>query len=148
MDIVTSKGRCWNDLNLESKEELTQLTLRLLRIEICGWCITKISGKEKKLLGWELWGSGGNYVFLQLFRLPLESHIGGGLVTKSCPTLATPWTVTCQAPLSMGFSKQEYWSGLLFLSPGDFPNPGIESRCPALQEDSLLTELWAKPKFT
>ena len=51
MDIVTSKGRCWNDLNLESKEELTQLTLRLLRIEICGWCITKISGKEKKLLG-------------------------------------------------------------------------------------------------
>ena len=36
---------------------------------------------------------------------------GGGLVTKSCPTLATPWTVAWQAPLSMGFSKQEYWSG-------------------------------------
>ena len=40
---------------------------------------------------------------------------GGGLVSKSCPTLATPWTVARQAPLSMGFSRQEYWSRLLFL---------------------------------
>ena len=39
---------------------------------------------------------------------------GGGLVAKSCPTLAIPWTVACQAPLSMGFSRQEYWSGLPF----------------------------------
>ena len=37
---------------------------------------------------------------------------GGGLVSKSCPTLATPWTIACQAPLSMGFFRQEYWSGL------------------------------------
>ena len=47
---------------------------------------------------------------------------GGGLVTKSCPTLATPWTVACQAPLSMGFSRQEYWSELPFPSPGDLPD--------------------------
>ena len=40
---------------------------------------------------------------------------GGGLVTKSCPTLVTPWTVACQAPLNMGFSRQEYWSGFPFL---------------------------------
>ena len=40
---------------------------------------------------------------------------GGGLVTKSCPTLTTPWTVACQAPLSMGFSRQEYWKGCHFL---------------------------------
>ena len=46
---------------------------------------------------------------------------GGGLVAKSCPMLATPWTATCQAPLSMGFPKQEEWSGLPFLSPGDIP---------------------------
>ena len=39
---------------------------------------------------------------------------------------ATPWTIACQAPLSMGFSRQEYWSGLPFPSPGDFPNPGIK----------------------
>ena len=66
---------------------------------------------------------------------------GGGLVAKSCPTLATPWTVAHQAPLSMGYSRQEYWSGLPFPSPGDLPNPGIEPKSPALQADSLPTEL-------
>ena len=45
---------------------------------------------------------------------------GGGLVAKSCPTLATTWTVACQAPLSMEFSKQEYWSGLPFPSPTSY----------------------------
>ena len=45
---------------------------------------------------------------------------------------ATPWTVAYQAPQSMGFSRQEYWSGLLFPSPGDLPDPGIELRSPAL----------------
>ena len=55
----------------------------------------------------------------------------------SCVWLfATPWTVVCQAPLSMEFSKQKYWSGLLCPSPGDLPKPGIERRSPALQADS------------
>ena len=62
-------------------------------------------------------------------------------VTQSGPTLATPWTVAHEAPLSIGFSRQEYWSGLPFPSPGNLPNPGIESRSPALQADSLPTEL-------
>ena len=66
---------------------------------------------------------------------------GAGLVTKSCPTLAAPWTVAHQVPLSLGFSRQEYWSGLPFLSPWDLPDPGIEPRSPALQADDLLTEL-------
>ena len=44
----------------------------------------------------------------------------------------TPWTVAYQAPLSMGFSRQEYWSELQFPSPGDLPNPGIEAGSPAL----------------
>ena len=47
------------------------------------------------------------------------------LVTKSCLTLVTPWTVACQAPLSMGFPSGEYWSGLPFPSPGDLPYSGI-----------------------
>ena len=64
---------------------------------------------------------------------------------KSCPTLETPWTVACQAPPSMGFSRQEYWSGLPFPSPGDLPDPGIEPGSPALQADSLPTELRGKP---
>ena len=52
----------------------------------------------------------------------------------------TPWIVACQAPLFMGFSKLEYWSGLPFPSPGDLPDPGIEPRSPALQADSLPSE--------
>ena len=52
----------------------------------------------------------------------------------------TPWTVACQAPLAMGISKQEYWSGLPCPPPGDLPTLGIEPRSPALQEDSLLSE--------
>ena len=58
----------------------------------------------------------------------------------------TLWTVACQAPLSMGFSRQEYWSGLPCLPPGDLPNPGITPRSPALQLDSLPTEPQGSPK--
>ena len=50
----------------------------------------------------------------------------GGLVAKSCLTLATPWTVAHQAPLSIKFSRHEYWSRLPFSPPGDLPNPGIK----------------------
>ena len=59
----------------------------------------------------------------------------GDLVTKLCTILMTPWTVASQAPLSMGFSRQEHWSGLPFPSPRDLPNRGIEPRSPALQAD-------------
>ena len=64
------------------------------------------------------------------------------------------WTVARQTPLSMGFPRQEYWSGLAFLSLGDLPNPGIDPRSPAfrwspeLQVDSLLTELPEKHKWS
>ena len=54
---------------------------------------------------------------------------------------ATPWTVAYQSPQSMEFSRQEYRTGLLFPSPGDLPDPGIEPRSPALQEDALPSEL-------
>ena len=55
------------------------------------------------------------------------------------------WTVAYQAPQSMEFSRQEYWSGLPFPSPGDLHNPGIEPRSPALQADALLSEPPGKP---
>ena len=58
--------------------------------------------------------------FLLIFFRCL-AYSSGDLVAKSCLTLATPWTVGCQAPLPMGFSRQEYWSGLPFPSPGDLP---------------------------
>ena len=57
----------------------------------------------------------------------------------------TPWTGAYQAPLSMGFSRQEYWSGLPFPSPGDLPNSGIEPRSPTLQADALTSESPEKP---
>ena len=69
---------------------------------------------------------------------------GGGLVAKSCPTLATPWTVAHQALLPMGFSRQEYWSGMPFPSPRDLPTQGSNQsllyfrQSPALQVNSLL----------
>ena len=68
-------------------------------------------------------------------------HMYGGLVVKVCLTLAIPWTVARQAPLSMGFSRQEHWSELPFPSPGDLPNPGFKPRSPVLQVDDLPTEL-------
>ena len=61
------------------------------------------------------------------------------LVAQSARLFATPWTVARQAPLSMSFSRQEYWSGLPCLLPGDLPKPGIELRSPALPTDSLLS---------
>ena len=79
--------------------------------------------------------------------LSQRQSFGGGLVDKSCPTLATPWTVAYQAPWSMGFSRQEYWSGLPFPSPEDRPDPGIKPGSPALQADSLLTELPGNPMY-
>ena len=74
-----------------------------------------------------------------------------GLVTKSCPPLATLWIVACQALLSVWFSRQGYWSGLPFPSPRDLLDLGIKSRSPELQADSCIlgrflpTELGEKP---
>ena len=70
---------------------------------------------------------------LLLFCVPAQLFSGVRL-------FASLWTVAHQAPLSMGFSRQESWSGLPFPSPGDPPDPGIESRSPALQVHSLLSE--------
>ena len=60
-------------------------------------------------------------------------------------SLRPPWTVAYQASPSMGFSRQEYWSGLPFPSPGDLPDPGIEPRSPALEADALTSEPPGKP---
>ena len=66
----------------------------------------------------------------------------------SCAQLfATPWTVAHQAHLSMGFPRQEYWSGLTFPPLGDLPHPGIKLSSPALQVDSLPVEPLGKPKY-
>ena len=61
------------------------------------------------------------------------------------PLFVTLWTVACHAPLSMEFSRQEYWSGLPFPLPGDLPDPSVKLGSPALQADSLLSEPPGKP---
>ena len=77
------------------------------------------------------------YAYIQLTpRFPL--FLVSGLVTKSCPTLETPWTIARQDPLSIRFPRQEYWSGLPLLSPGDLPDPGIEPLLLHWQADSLV----------
>ena len=112
-----------------------------------------LGNSELKWTGTDEFNSDDHYIYycgqesLRRNRIDLivnkivNPSVGGGLVTKSCPTLSTPWTVTCQAPLPRGFCRQEYWRGLPFPSPGDLPNPGIEPWSPVLQVDSLPNEL-------
>ena len=78
-----------------------------------------------------------------LFSLYLP--VAACLTTQSCPTLCDPWTIACQAPLSTGFCRQEYWSRLPFPSPGDLPDPGIEPASPALAGRFFTTEPPGKP---
>ena len=73
--------------------------------------------------------------------LPMMPFYGDVCVLVSCVRLfATPWTIAYQAPLSVEFCRQEYWSGLPFPSPGDLPNPGIKAGSTALQVDSSSSE--------
>ena len=98
------------------------------------------------LLGEIFLTQGLNLYLLSLLHWQLGFYhchlvVVGGLVAKTCPTLVIPWTVAHQALLSLGGSRQECWSWLPFPSPRDIPDPGTEPRSPALQADSLPTEL-------
>ena len=75
-----------------------------------------------------------------------SSYLKKMLVTQSCHSLfSTPWTVTHEAPLSLEFSRQEYWNRLPFPSPGDLPDSGMELESPELKADSLPSEPPGKP---
>ena len=74
-----------------------------------------------------------------LQSMGLAINISNNLLSRVL-LFASTWTVAYQAPLSIGFSRRGYLSGLLFPSPGDIPNPGIEFRSPALQADALPSE--------
>ena len=69
------------------------------------------------------------------------------LVAKSCPTFCDPWTAACQAPLSIGFPRQQYQSMLPLPPPGDLPHPGIKPGSPALQADFFAAEPLGKLHF-
>ena len=85
---------------------------------------------------------------LQVDSLPAKPSESESEVVQSCPTLCDPCTVAHQAPPSMGFSRQEHWSGLPFPSPGDLPDPGTEPRSPTLQADTLTSAPPEKPQNT
>ena len=88
------------------------------------------------------------YTLLLEIKTEMFKYLVRNIYTLSRVRLfATPWTVAYQAPPSMGFSRQEYWSGLPFPSPGDLPNPGIEPGSPTFQADALTSEPPGKPKF-
>ena len=92
---------------------------------------------------WQLFHSTGCH-FVKTAKMVLRAC----LVTQSCLTLCNPVDcITCQAPLSMGFSRQEYWKGLPFPSPGNLLDPGIKPRSLALQADSLPSEPPGKPQW-
>ena len=81
-----------------------------------------------------------------MFLLPLPFF--SSLSLSRVQLFVTPWSVAYQAPPSMGFSRQEYWSGLPFPSPGDLPDPGIKPGSPTLQADALTSEPPGKPMGT
>ena len=100
-------------------------------------CFAKRGTKSNEIVGLPYWAR--NTAFPLWPMCYLLSHVW---------LFATSWTVACQVPLSMGFSRQEYWSGLPFPSPGDFLNTGIEPSSPSLQADSLYSEPPGKPTTT
>ena len=99
-----------------------------------------------KLLLWALTFSSIKWVditYLLGIKWDSSSSVNCSIVSW---LFATPWTVPYRAPLSIGFSRKEYWSGLPFPSPEDLSNPGIEPWSPALQADSLPSELQGNPQ--
>ena len=82
------------------------------------------------------------YIYIYIY-----THYIYVLCARAQSFFMTLWTVANQAPLSIGFSKQEYWSGLPCPPPGDLPNPGTEPMSPALQVDSLLLSHWESPIY-
>ena len=82
---------------------------------------------------------------LQADPLPTEVKWSEVTLLSRVRLFATLWSVAHQVPLSMGFSRQEYWSGLPFPSPGDLPDPGIKPQSPALEADALTSESPGKP---
>ena len=85
-------------------------------------------------------------LFQKIVKVKVKSKVKVKL--DSCVQLfVTPWTIAHQAPPSIGFSRQEYWSGLPFPSPGDLPDPGIEPKSSTLQADALTSEPPGKPAY-
>ena len=95
------------------------------------------------MVGWYSLCSEPNPIVLN-YLLPI--HLSSVQSLSRVRLFEIPWTVVCQAPLSMEFSSEEYWSGLPSPSPGDLPDPGLKPKSPALQGNSFLSEPPGKPQ--
>ena len=135
--------KCLLKLHLENS-----LLPRWQSICPCGWpflCLTDNNPKTPIPKLQISWLYHNVHYILPLIRVKVKSE---SEVAESCQTLCDPMDCTFLAPPSMGFSRQEYWSGLPFASPGDLPNPGIEPGSPTLQADALPSEPPGQSKST
>ena len=104
---------------------------------------TEAAASDSELWWEQRWGGAhvdGNWVGIQNSVSMQPAHRVHAQLLRRVQLFATPWTVACQAPLSMGFSRQEYWSGLSFPSPVDLADPGIEPMSPAFADKFFTTE--------
>ena len=116
------------------------------------WGLPKLQSSWGCHLPWwwlKTWGNAKSIMYYSSKRtrkqnLATDSWVSCSVVPDSCDQ----WSVTCQGPLSLEFSRQEYWSGLPFPYAGDLPNLRIEPRSPTLQADSLPSEPRGKPQIT
>ena len=114
-------------------------------LRLAPWCSSHF-GRQTPWACWpQFWliGLGPSFGVRDHFLGPMEVRVKVKLLSP-IRFFATAWTVACEAPPSMGFSRQEYWSGVPFPSPGDLPNPGIKPRSPTLQVDAyhLRVRVW------
>ena len=127
---------------MESKGEYVQIFLKFLFLSRSLFICCRIS---QRLV---LCSLVFKLFFLFWATLPLESEKVKVKSLSHVQLFETSWTVTCKSPPSMGFSRQDYWSGLSFLSLGTLPHPGIKSGSLSLQADSLPSELPGNPTLT
>ena len=140
-ELDPKKAECWRDIKLWRWRRLSRSPLDSMEIKPVNpkgnqlWIFTGRTDAEAEAP-----------IVLQRANWLEKTLMLGKWKSPSCVKLfVTLWTVAHQAPLSMEFSRQEYWSWLPFHSPGDLPNPGIEPRSPTLQADSLPSEPPGKP---
>ena len=122
LDLLAVQGTLKSLLQHHSSKASILLHSAFFRVQLSHPCMT--SGKTIALT---------RQTFVGKVKVKVKLH-------SRVQLFETPWTVAHQAPLSIGFSRQKYWSGLPFPSPGDLPDPGIEPRSPTLQADALTSE--------
>ena len=145
----TADALYWTDtwLMVKSSSTAKAFSLNIIKLTLLLDCFKHLHAVEKEQKEFCVTAAWGLYLPKRLKLFTLKKHTKQNRIKWSEVKLlsrvwlfVTPWIVAHQAPPSMGFTRQEYWSGLPFPSPGDLANPGIEPRSPTLQADALTSE--------